>query len=76
MDSQRSRGSRSSKSTMSTQRRMLVQEHCDFFLWANQELPEEDAKKAKLRKKVLSLKSKMKTCEWRLKIAAFIGILG
>ncbi|MED6116073.1 hypothetical protein PIB30_096654, partial [Stylosanthes scabra] len=39
-------------------------------------LSEEDAEKVKLRKKVLWLKLKVKRCEWRLKIVAFIGIIG
>ncbi|MED6186705.1 hypothetical protein PIB30_069314 [Stylosanthes scabra] len=39
-------------------------------------LAEEDAEKVKLRKKVMWLKSKVKRYEWRLKIVAFIGIIG
>ncbi|MED6184781.1 hypothetical protein PIB30_050775 [Stylosanthes scabra] len=63
-----------------------MRQHCDFFQWADQELPEEetekvmmirklpeeDEEKVKLRKKVLWMKSKVKRCEWRLKIDSCI----
>ncbi|MED6175691.1 hypothetical protein PIB30_080754 [Stylosanthes scabra] len=50
--------------------------HCDFFRWVDQELPEEDPEKAKLRKEVLSLKLNVKACEWRLKMAAVVAMIG
>ncbi|MED6125077.1 hypothetical protein PIB30_065119 [Stylosanthes scabra] len=55
-----------------------VHGQCDFFFWADQELPKEDHEKTKLRKKVLSLKLKLKVkaYEWRLKMDTFLAILG
>ncbi|MED6211160.1 hypothetical protein PIB30_070994 [Stylosanthes scabra] len=40
-----------------------VQEHCDFFCWADKEQLEDDAENVKLRKKVLSLKTKVRACK-------------
>ncbi|MED6208522.1 hypothetical protein PIB30_045862, partial [Stylosanthes scabra] len=42
-----------------------VQKGCKFFCWADAEQQEEDPKKEKLRKKVLSLKSMLKEIEWK-----------
>ncbi|MED6220696.1 hypothetical protein PIB30_047311 [Stylosanthes scabra] len=53
-----------------------VQEHCDFFQWADKEQAEADSEKAKMRKKVSSLKTELRACERRLKIAVFVGMLG
>ncbi|MED6222213.1 hypothetical protein PIB30_062174 [Stylosanthes scabra] len=53
-----------------------VQEHCDFFCWANKVQIEDDTEKAKLRKKVLLLKTAMRACRWRLKVVADVGLLG
>ncbi|MED6219665.1 hypothetical protein PIB30_037891 [Stylosanthes scabra] len=53
-----------------------VQEQCDFFCWADKEQQGEDPDKAKLRKKVQALKSEVRACERRLKIAVFVGLLG
>ncbi|MED6151523.1 hypothetical protein PIB30_083315 [Stylosanthes scabra] len=36
---------------------------------------EEDPEKAKLEKKVLSLKKDMRACVWRLKIVVFVGLV-
>ncbi|MED6156869.1 hypothetical protein PIB30_018441 [Stylosanthes scabra] len=102
MASESSRGSRASRSTASTQRRVLSCHHgekavlrvsgtkenpgrrfwvcvryaCGFFEWADQEQEEEDLEKARLRKKVSSLKSRLRACELRLKIAVFVGMVG
>ncbi|MED6193985.1 hypothetical protein PIB30_024295 [Stylosanthes scabra] len=85
MTSESSRGSRASRSTGSTQRRMLlchhgerpvlrVKEQCEFFEWADKEQAEEDSEKARMRKKVSSLKTRLRAYEMRLKIAVFVGM--
>ncbi|MED6170944.1 hypothetical protein PIB30_036110 [Stylosanthes scabra] len=53
-----------------------VQEHCGFFGWADEEQVEKDPKKSRLRMKVISLKSKLKTTEKRLKIVSVVGLVG
>ncbi|MED6167744.1 hypothetical protein PIB30_005712 [Stylosanthes scabra] len=53
-----------------------VQEHCGFFCWADEEQVEEDPEKSRLRRKVFSLKSKVKTIEKRLKIVVVVGLVG
>ncbi|MED6155888.1 hypothetical protein PIB30_009665 [Stylosanthes scabra] len=76
MESQRSR---SSRSTTSTHRRVVVYNHGEravlrvsgtkenpgrrFWGCVYYEVPEEDAEKVRLRKKVLCLKSKVKVAE-------------
>ncbi|MED6126697.1 hypothetical protein PIB30_080848 [Stylosanthes scabra] len=57
-------------------RRFWVHEECGFFCWADQEQAEEDPEKVKLRKKVVTLKSKLKEIEGKLKIAVFVGLVG
>ncbi|MED6107790.1 hypothetical protein PIB30_017493 [Stylosanthes scabra] len=37
---------------------------------------EDDAEKTKLRKKVLLLKTEARSCRWRLKVVAVVGLLG
>ncbi|MED6197289.1 hypothetical protein PIB30_055295 [Stylosanthes scabra] len=96
MASQSSRGSRSSWSNASAQRRIIVCSHgdaavlkvsgtkespgreCDFFTWADheQETVQEDPEVAKLRMKVLFLKTELMACEWRLKTAVLIAFIG
>ncbi|MED6218896.1 hypothetical protein PIB30_030787 [Stylosanthes scabra] len=106
MASESSCGSRASRSTVSTQRKVLschhgekavlrvsgtkenpgrrfwgcvryaVREQCGFFEWADQEQEEEDLEKARLRKKVSSMKSRLRACELRLKITVFVGMVG
>ncbi|MED6196735.1 hypothetical protein PIB30_050090 [Stylosanthes scabra] len=41
-----------------------------------QEKVEEDPEKAKLRKEVIFLKIEPRHCEWRLKIAVFVALVG
>ncbi|MED6219649.1 hypothetical protein PIB30_037715 [Stylosanthes scabra] len=53
-----------------------VQEHCEFFCWADEEQMEEDPEKSRLRRKVISLKSKVKTIEMRLMIVSVVGLVG
>ncbi|MED6127024.1 hypothetical protein PIB30_084111 [Stylosanthes scabra] len=52
-----------------------VKEGCNFFVWADSVYEEEDAKKVKLRKKVGSLKLKVKEAEMKMKAAAVVGII-
>ncbi|MED6167984.1 hypothetical protein PIB30_008009 [Stylosanthes scabra] len=47
---------------------------CDFFEWADKLQAEEDLKKTRMRKKVSSLKTRLRACEMRLKIAVFFGM--
>ncbi|MED6189816.1 hypothetical protein PIB30_099744 [Stylosanthes scabra] len=59
-----------------------VQEECGFFQWADQWVDreqvevEKDQEKAKLRKKVVALKSKLKAMEGKMKIVGFLGLVG
>ncbi|MED6144030.1 hypothetical protein PIB30_011532 [Stylosanthes scabra] len=105
MASESWRGSRSSRSTGSTQRMLLchyrielvlrvsgtkenpgrrfwgcvryvVKEQCEFFEWAGKVQIEEEAEKERMRKKVSSLKTRLKACEMRLKIAVFVAMFG
>ncbi|MED6205869.1 hypothetical protein PIB30_021660 [Stylosanthes scabra] len=76
MGSESWRGSRSSWSTGSMQKKLLcyhgVKEQCGFFEWANKLQAKEDSEKARIRKKVSSLKTRLRACEMRLKIAVFV----
>ncbi|MED6179375.1 hypothetical protein PIB30_000491 [Stylosanthes scabra] len=93
MASESSRGLRASRSTASTQRRILSCHHKEKVVlrvsgmkenlgkrflgcvrYAEQE--EEDLEKARMRKKVSSLKSRLRACELRLKIVVFVGMVG
>ncbi|MED6108366.1 hypothetical protein PIB30_023132 [Stylosanthes scabra] len=89
MAAQNSWCSGSSRSTARTQRRMILCYHeepteqveCDFFQWVDkrrvdQEQTEEDPKMARLRRKVASLKLKVKSIEWKLNVAALVGFFG
>ncbi|MED6223654.1 hypothetical protein PIB30_076163 [Stylosanthes scabra] len=51
---------------------------CDFFTWADreQETVHEDPEVAKLRRKVLFLKTELRACEWRLKTAVLVAFIG
>ncbi|MED6163773.1 hypothetical protein PIB30_083294 [Stylosanthes scabra] len=59
-----------------------VQEECDFFQWPDRWVEEEqveveeDQEKAKLRKKVVALKAKLKAMEGQIKISWFLGLVG
>ncbi|MED6137527.1 hypothetical protein PIB30_065772 [Stylosanthes scabra] len=55
---------------------LQVGKECGFFQWANQEHAEKDPEKVRLRNKVLKLKLKLKAIEGKLKIAAFVRLLG
>ncbi|MED6194813.1 hypothetical protein PIB30_032025 [Stylosanthes scabra] len=100
------RGSRSSRSTGSTQRMLLchhgiesvlrvsgtkenpgkrfwgcvryavVKEQYEFFEWADKVQAEEDAEKERMRKKVSSLKTRLRACEMRLQITVFVAMFG
>ncbi|MED6218632.1 hypothetical protein PIB30_028330 [Stylosanthes scabra] len=55
--------------------RYQVKEGCGFFVWANAEIEEEDAEKVKLRKKVGSLKLRVKEVEMKMKAAVVVGLI-
>ncbi|MED6168055.1 hypothetical protein PIB30_008405 [Stylosanthes scabra] len=55
--------------------RYEVKESCGFFDWADVVSEEEDAEKAKLRKKVRSLKLKLKKAEMKMKVAVVVGMI-
>ncbi|MED6120408.1 hypothetical protein PIB30_020600 [Stylosanthes scabra] len=52
-----------------------VKEGCDFFVWTDVVSEEEDAEKAKLRKKVGSLKLKIKETERKMKVVVLVGMI-
>ncbi|MED6127025.1 hypothetical protein PIB30_084112 [Stylosanthes scabra] len=56
--------------------RYAVKEQCEFFEWADKVQAEEDPEKARMKKKVSSLKTRLRACEMRLKIAVFVGMFG
>ncbi|MED6124036.1 hypothetical protein PIB30_055206 [Stylosanthes scabra] len=51
---------------------------CHFFRWADQEQEnvQEDPEKAKLRRKVLFLKTELRAFEWRLKTVVLVALIG
>ncbi|MED6170001.1 hypothetical protein PIB30_026457 [Stylosanthes scabra] len=59
-----------------------VQKECDFFQWVDRRVEEEqvvvpeDQEKAKLRRKVVALKAKLRAMEMKMKISWFIGLVG
>ncbi|MED6132231.1 hypothetical protein PIB30_017308 [Stylosanthes scabra] len=53
-----------------------VRKECDFFCWANTEIDEPDPKKEKLRKKVVAMKLRLKSNEWKMKVAVYVGLVG
>ncbi|MED6155833.1 hypothetical protein PIB30_009041 [Stylosanthes scabra] len=55
--------------------RYEVKEQCGFFVWADRVQAEEDAEKARMRK-VCCLKSRLRACERRLKIAVLVTMFG
>ncbi|MED6169040.1 hypothetical protein PIB30_017608 [Stylosanthes scabra] len=53
-----------------------VGEHCGYFRWVDKVQVDDDVEKAKLRKKVLLLKTEVRICRWRLKVVAVVGLIG
>ncbi|MED6211743.1 hypothetical protein PIB30_076585 [Stylosanthes scabra] len=51
---------------------------CEFFCWADQEQEnvQEDPENAKLRRKVLFLKTELRAYEWRLKTVVLVALVG
>ncbi|MED6109878.1 hypothetical protein PIB30_037627 [Stylosanthes scabra] len=49
---------------------------CRFFTWADAEQEEADPEKEKLRKKVLSLKSRMEATEWKMQVVVLVRMVG
>ncbi|RYR31498.1 hypothetical protein Ahy_B01g056297 isoform B [Arachis hypogaea] len=54
-----------------------VQDGCNFFCWADPEPrgAQQDTKIAKTRRKITSLKARLKNVEWKLRIVAALGIV-
>ncbi|RYQ92557.1 hypothetical protein Ahy_B09g098787 [Arachis hypogaea] len=53
-----------------------VKEECQFFRWTDPEAETEDPQVARLKKKVVALKANVKASEWKLKVAAVLGMVG
>ncbi|QHO08541.1 uncharacterized protein DS421_14g473550 [Arachis hypogaea] len=53
-----------------------IQEECDFFQWTDPEAESEDPHVARMKRKVATLKAKVRDIEWKFKVAAVLGILG
>ncbi|MED6224194.1 hypothetical protein PIB30_081559 [Stylosanthes scabra] len=59
-----------------------VRRECDFFQWADRRVEDEqvvvaeDQEKAKLRRKVVALKVKLRAMERKMKISWFVGLVG
>ncbi|MED6147970.1 hypothetical protein PIB30_048772 [Stylosanthes scabra] len=50
-----------------------IQAECDFFRWADTESGQEDLEISRLKRKVSSLKSRIKVTEWKIKIIVVLG---
>ncbi|XP_016164850.1 uncharacterized protein LOC107607401 [Arachis ipaensis] len=48
----------------------------EFFRWADPEGGSEDSHVARLKRKVADLKAGVKASEWKLKVAAVLGMVG
>ncbi|XP_025617957.1 uncharacterized protein [Arachis hypogaea] len=53
-----------------------VKDECQFFRWADPEAESEDPHVARLKRKVVVLKADVKASEWKLKVAAVLGMVG
>ncbi|RYR14175.1 hypothetical protein Ahy_B04g070781 [Arachis hypogaea] len=53
-----------------------IKEECEFFRWADPEGESENPQVASLRRKVVALKAKVMEAEWKLKVAAVLGMVG
>ncbi|RYR68010.1 hypothetical protein Ahy_A03g014489 isoform B [Arachis hypogaea] len=55
-----------------------VQDGCDFFRWADPEARGAlgDFEIARCRKKITTLKTRLKDVEWKLRIVAALGVVG
>ncbi|MED6138174.1 hypothetical protein PIB30_071784 [Stylosanthes scabra] len=53
-----------------------VHEECNFFCWVDAEQEESDPEKEQLRKKVVSLKFRLKAIEWKMKVAVYVELVG
>ncbi|QHO37085.1 uncharacterized protein DS421_4g108530 [Arachis hypogaea] len=55
-----------------------VQDGCDFFRWADPEAGGAlgDSEIARCRKKITTLKTRLKDVEWKLRIVAALGVVG
>ncbi|QHN97078.1 uncharacterized protein DS421_18g624360 [Arachis hypogaea] len=56
----------------------LVHNVCDFFRWADLEAggAHQDSEITRSRKKITTLKTRLKDVEWKLRIVATLGIVG
>ncbi|QHO42078.1 uncharacterized protein DS421_5g151160 [Arachis hypogaea] len=73
MDSQSSRSGR-----IRSPVKEMVQDACDFFRWADPEAggTQQDSEIARSRKKIITLKTRLKDVEWKLRIVATLGVVG
>ncbi|XP_016169024.1 uncharacterized protein LOC107611631 [Arachis ipaensis] len=53
-----------------------VNDECEFFRWEDPEAGSEDPHVARLKRKVVDLKADVKASEWKLKVAAVLGMVG
>ncbi|RYQ94625.1 hypothetical protein Ahy_B08g089560 [Arachis hypogaea] len=53
-----------------------VNDECEFFHWEDPEAGSEDPHVARLKRKVVDLKADVKASEWKLKVAAVLGMVG
>ncbi|XP_015941649.1 uncharacterized protein LOC107467126 [Arachis duranensis] len=52
-----------------------VKDECQFFCWVDPEAESKDPYVARLKRKVVALKADMKASEWKLKVAAMLGMV-
>ncbi|RYQ92303.1 hypothetical protein Ahy_B09g098496 [Arachis hypogaea] len=55
-----------------------VHDACDFFRWTDSEArgAQQDSEIARSRKKITTLKTRLKDVEWKLRIVATLGVVG
>ncbi|QHO00686.1 uncharacterized protein DS421_13g408550 [Arachis hypogaea] len=53
-----------------------IQEECDFFRWADPEADSDDPHVARMKRKVVAMKAKVRDIEWKFKVAAVLEIFG
>ncbi|RYR65097.1 hypothetical protein Ahy_A03g011089 [Arachis hypogaea] len=53
-----------------------VNDESEIFRWTDPEAGSEDLHVARLKRKVVDLKADVKTSEWKLKVAAVLGMVG
>ncbi|QHO09170.1 uncharacterized protein DS421_14g478990 [Arachis hypogaea] len=71
-----SQGSRSGR--IRTTVKKMVQDACDFFRWADPKVGGalRNSEIVRCRKKITTLKTRLKDVEWKLRIVATLGVVG